>query len=194
MHRFRRAIKSSFRFLGWESIMRAIVSFIVFLIAMWVVYYLLGIFQVVEQLLVGIALAIASCVILVPIFLYHLIVNPPTRSLKFDISTDSNTHRNLGKQDDGLPLLADGLTWWRGRINLESKVPITVKDLQLRLRRKRYSAYGFERVELQGAGDFHWRFYGFSIPDKTIFGKQKAEIIAITEKDDYGSGEIVLKD
>ncbi len=193
MRRLKRAFRSSSRFLGWDSVKRAIVSFIAFLIAMWVIYYLLGIFLVVEEFLVGIAFAIAACVTFVPIFLYHLIVNPPTRSMKFDISTDPNTHQNLGKQGDGLPLIGDGLIWWRGRINLESKVPITVKDLQLKLRRKTYSAYDFERVDLNGAGDFHWRDYSFSIPDETDFGKQKAEIIAVTERDDYGSGAIVLR-
>lgn len=173
--------------------MRAIVSFVVFLMALWFIYYLMGIFKVVEQLWVGIATLGAFLVVLIVIFIWHLVTNKPTRDTRFRISTNPKTHRNLGNRYVELPSLPDNLTWWRGTIYIESEIPIIVKDLNLLIKGKRFTAYNFKTLELHGAQDVDWRFYSFAIPSVIEFGTQKAEIIAITDKDDYGSGDIILR-
>lgn len=174
--------------------MRSIVCLIILFVAMMLIYGLLGGGQVTEEFTVSIAFFGGSLVMFTILFGWNLIRNQPTRSTDFLVVKDDMQDWNIGQSGDGLPTLDSSLTWWRGYIYLQSEKPVRVDDLLLRLKRKTYHAYEFSGFLLNGKPGYNMRYIYFAIPAMTNFRQDKAEIIVATPKDDYGSGDIILRD
>ena len=104
--------------------MRAVVSFFIFIVALVFIYWLMGVFHVIEQLTIGIGILVATLIMFIPLFIYNFLVDTPTRNpILFRIN--KKEPMNLGHQYDNLPDVGLDRIWWKIYMRFTAKISWT---------------------------------------------------------------------
>ena len=184
--RLRRAFNATFK--RWENLINIPIS----LICMYVLYR----FGWKEQVIFEVrAILIFAAIVLglYGLFFLKFIVKPPAPKRgdpNFLISCkDAEV---IPATRASLPPAAHKMRWVQVHTNFEINYITTINSLVLSLKGKPYDAYGWEPTTTQRMGPYP-RYHHFQIPRFVDLTKHKAEIVVLTDKEDYGSVKFTIK-
>ncbi|MFH1775689.1 MAG: hypothetical protein ABH839_03440, partial [Chloroflexota bacterium] len=131
-------------------------------------------------------------IIFLLLFLYHLIRPPyPQRSREADlVITYNGAEVELSPENVGLPKPKNGMQWILVHMAVEARLSVEIKDLALQIKSKEWSAYQWQpnmSDKIPTPCGYH-----FQIPTSVDLKKCRAELVASTNDEDYGTGKFQI--
>ena len=143
----------------------------------------------IEGILIGVGALISVYVLL---FLFYLIKPPTPKRDGSKVLLAYREQRIVTGEGVGLPPAQDNMRWVQVYTYIEPRFHVKIEKLVLILKGKCIKAEEWQVVEL-AAGSSHQRYYYFQIPTSVDLTRHKAELMAFTNEEDYGSGEFTIE-
>ena len=189
--RIKRALREPLTKLGFTNKSTVAVKVVLFVIAAFFIYQFVGSEQMTDWLRVALAGVGAFMIVYVSLFLFYLI-KPPAPKRDGTIVVLYRERRIVAGESVGLPPAEDNMRWVQVYTYIEAKSHVKIETLVLILKGKCIAAEGW-RAGALNAGSSHQRYYYFQIPTSVDLTRHKAELVASTNDEDYGSGEFTME-
>ena len=138
--------------------------------------------------LVGISVPTIVLLSMLLLFLRHLIRRPSPR--RWDANFVINYEYPQIISAKGLPV-KNRMQWVQANTYFQINYPTEIKTLELLLKGKRWKAHEWEPIMSDKM--LTPRYHFFQIPTGVDLTKHKAELVASTNDEDYGSGKFDIK-
>jgi len=191
MHkRFKRALREPLAALGFSTKSALFIKAILLVITATLIRIFVEDTQMpaaIEGILIGVGALISVYVLL---FLFYLIKPPaPKRRDSNFVITLRATPIVYGGKDE-LPSIKDDMQWISAYMDIDVNYPTEIQTLHLLLKGKPRIAHGWNPIMSNRM--ITPRLYYFQVPTSVDLTKHKAQIVASTNNEDYGSDEFAI--
>ena len=190
--RIKRALREPLTKLGFTNKSALFVKAILLVITATLIWIFVGETQMpvaLEGILIGVG---ALIVVYILLFLFYLIKPPAPKRDGTNVVLAYRERRIVAGESVGLPPAEDNMRWVQVYTYIEAKSHVKIETLVLILKGKGIAAEGW-RAGALNAGSSHQRYYYFQIPTSIDLTRHKAELVASTNDEDYGSGEFTIE-
>ena len=135
---------------------------------------------------------IIMVVIYILIFLWFMLKPPAPKRGDVNFLISYKDAEVIPAARDSLPIANHGMRWVRVPLNLEINYVTKINSLVLSLRGKCYEAYEWKPIGTNKISGYP-RWHHFQVPDYVDLTKHRAEVIALTDEEDYASVKFHIK-